>query len=53
MILYLDTAFNETRIALKKDKKFYESKISEKINISKEFIITKTNIPTIAAEIAN
>ena len=44
MILYLDTAFNETTIALKKDKKFYESKISEKINISKEIISSLRNI---------
>ena len=38
MILFLDTAFNETKIVLKKDKKIYKSIISEKKNISKEII---------------
>ena len=30
MILFLDTAFNETKIVLKKDEKLYKSIISEK-----------------------
>ena len=44
MILFLDTAFNETKIALKKDEKFYKTIISEKKNISKEIIKSLNDI---------
>ena len=44
MILFLDTAFNETKIVLKKDKKLYKSIISEKKNISKEIIKSLNSI---------
>ena len=41
MILYLDTAFDETTLAIKKDKKIFEEKISKNTNIS-QILIEKT-----------
>ena len=35
MILFIDTAFKETRIAIKKNDIFFQVVINEKINISK------------------
>ena len=33
MILYIDTAFDETTLAIKKDKKIFEEKISKNKNV--------------------
>ena len=41
MILYIDTAFDETTLAIKKDKKIFEEKISKNTNIS-QILIEKT-----------
>jgi len=41
MILYIDTAFDETTLAVKKDKKIFKEKISKNINIS-QVLIEKT-----------
>ena len=51
MILYIDTAFDETTLAIKKDKKIFEEKISKNINIS-QLLIKKTKhiIKKIGAE---
>jgi|TARA_Y100000389_G_C17312078_1_gene438505 tRNA threonylcarbamoyladenosine biosynthesis protein TsaB len=38
MILYIDTAFNKTRIAVKKDSKIYSSEINQNTDISKNLI---------------
>ena len=38
MILYIDTAFNETILAVKKDEKIFVEKISKNINISQTLI---------------
>ena len=38
MILFLDTAFNETKIVLKKDEKLYKSIISEKKIFQKKLL---------------
>ena len=41
MILYIDTAFDEATLAIKKDKKIFEEKISKNTNIS-QVLIEKT-----------
>jgi tRNA threonylcarbamoyl adenosine modification protein YeaZ len=41
MILYIDTAFDETTLAIKKDKKIFEEKISKNKNVS-QVLIEKT-----------
>ena len=41
MILYIDTAFDETTLAIQKDKKIFEEKISKNTNIS-QVLIEKT-----------
>ena len=41
MILYKDTAFDETTLAIQKDKKIFEEKISKNTNIS-QILIEKT-----------
>ena len=38
MILYIDTAFDETIMAVKKDEKIFVEKISKNINISQTLI---------------
>ena len=42
MILYIDTAFDKTILAIKKDGKIFEEKINENTNIS-QILVQKTD----------
>ena len=44
MILFLDTAFGVTSIAIKKDKKVYKEAINQNINISQNLVLYINNI---------
>ena len=44
MILFLDTAFDVTSIAIKKDKKVYKEAINQNINISQNLVLYINNI---------
>ena len=44
MILFLNTAFDVTSIAIKKDKKVYKEAINQNINISQNLVLYINNI---------